>query len=134
MVLGIPWYETEEGRARLMLERAAISRRFPQFKEGWLKDRRLCFEGEIRSNKGNFYSLMLVYPENYLHNPEIEVYLLTPTGSGVPHMHSNGRLCLYKNPSDFASNRTTGATYIARAWIAAYEVWKTTGKWSGKGL
>jgi len=130
------WYETKAGRMRVEVEKRLMKRRFPQFVLKLdRKNRALSFVGNLRTNLGNIYTIKLTYPSEYLRNPEISVFFLNqPQDLKIPHLYSDKRMCLFESVSDFASNRTTIATYVARAgiWLNAFDIWHKTGNWPGK--
>ena len=133
------WYETVP--ARLVLEKQAMSTRFPGFVLRKLDDGRLAWLGTLETNRDNQYEVAVVYPYNF---PR-EVPLVFPIDPPIKvwderqfrqrHQYPDGHLCLYY-PSDRSfDNSATAATVIAvaAAWFFAYESWLESGKtvWPG---
>jgi hypothetical protein len=141
---GVPrqWWRTRYGRWRLSVEKEAMRRHFPRFSpveaypggwRGWL--------GWLHSAlpDGGRYQVRITYPENFPEEAPV-VQILQPdlTGS-APHMLSEGRPCLYlptQGPRHgYDPQRTTAATLVAwtALWIHAYETWRSTDTWPGRG-
>jgi hypothetical protein len=134
-----PWYEANSGR--LVLERQAMTERFPFFQ--LVRDgNQLVWVGTIQSNRGNRYEIALYYPDNfptdapkvYPINPALTVWK-DPQAGYLKHQYADGHLCLYYPGDRTFAQGTTAATVIAvaAAWFFAYESWLESGKqhWPG---
>jgi len=124
------WWERNPGR--LVLELKIMRDRYPQFE---LKnvDGRLVWHGFLRSNRGNYYEIAVVYPDNFPYEAP-KAYILEPKISGAKHMFSDGSLCLFAPFDRTWEEKTTAATIVTwvATWIFAYEMWKETGEWPGR--
>jgi len=133
------WYESNP--ARLVLEKQAMSTRFPGFVLRKLDEGRLAWLGALHTNRGNQYEIAVIYPFNF---PR-EVPLVFPVDPPIQvwderqfrqrHQYPDGHLCLYY-PSDrnFDANATAATVIaVAAAWFFAYECWFDSGKqvWPG---
>ena len=61
----------------------------------------------------------------------------TENGKSVPHMFSNGSLCLfYPKYNEFNHTDLWSETIIpwTALWLFYYEIWKETGEWLGGGI
>jgi len=116
--------------------------RYPKFVLRKLDDGRLAWIGTLTTNKGNEYSIAVVYPNDFPNSPP-SVFPIDPQlevvdvgGQRYKHQWADGHLCLYY-PSDrtFGSNATAATVVaVAAAWFFAYEYWLASGKrvWPGK--
>jgi hypothetical protein len=137
------WWETEDGRRRLVLEKAAMLNVFPKAK--LLLDRgrtQLFWEIDVddvpnQNGKLVHHKIKVTYPQERY--PET-----APTGAVVepyfpesPHKFGGGQLCLF-NPSEGRNHgwdpaKSTGVTIAlwSKEWIYAYYSWRETGRWPG---
>ena len=70
----------------------------------------------------------------FVEEPQIGLY---ENGKKVPHLYSDGSLCLYyPKYQEWNYNDSWAETLIpwASLWLFYYEVWKDTGKWLGGGI
>ena len=61
----------------------------------------------------------------------------TINGNTVPHMYSDGSLCLFYPPNDEWDYSDLWAETLipwASLWLYYYEIWLQTGEWLGKGI
>lgn len=135
-----PWWQTPYGRWRVAAEVEAM-RRFPAFSFGRTEEGQLGWAGSIESTieGGDRYLVRVVYPGNFPDGPPV-VFIDEPSfPPGVPHLLDAKRPCLFhpaRGPRHgYDPARTTAATLIAwtALWINAYETWRATGAWPGKG-
>ncbi len=71
----------------------------------------------------------------------VSVYPVQPrigtqlNGKAVPHMYSNGSLCLfYRNEWDFSDSWAKTLIPWTCLWLYYYELWVVTGEWLGGGI
>lgn len=132
------WYERD--KARFVLEQRVMVQKFPQFRL-FRQDDALCWLGQLTTNRGNGYELLVRYPDEfpykaplvYPYNPVLKV---TDPLTGKPkHQYPDGRLCLYFPGDETFSPNTTAASVVAvaAAWLFAYELWLEAGclEWPG---
>lgn len=136
---GSTWYESNP--ARLLLEKQAMSTRFPGFVMRKMNDGRLAWLGSLETNSGSQYEVVVLYPHDF---PR-EVPLVYPIDPPINvwdekqfrqrHQYPDGHLCLYYPSDRTFDNSATAATVIAvaAAWLFAYESWIQSGKtfWPG---
>lgn len=132
------WYQ--HNPARLILEKEAMSRRFPQFSLV-LQGTKLYWTGALTSNEGNHYEIALEYPDNFPDAPP-KIFPIEPEiaiwkdDNMLKHQYRDGSLCLFHPDDRFFEPNTTAVTVIAAAatWLFAYEHWLASGKteWLGK--
>jgi hypothetical protein len=135
-----PWWETPYGKWRLGVEIEAM-RRFPEFQAVVTDDGRLGWVGRLHSSlePDNTYLVHVGYPGTYPDDAP-SVTILEPTlESESPHLIMQRQPCLFR-PTEgprrgYDPGRTTAATLVAwtALWIHAYETWRETGKWPGRG-
>lgn len=133
-----PWYS--QNPARLILEKEAMSRRFPQFKLV-LQGIRLYWMGTLTSNSGNHYQIALEYPDDFPDTPP-KVFPIEPVitiwkdENLLKHQYRDGSLCLFHPNDRFFEANTTAVTVIAVAatWLFAYEQWLASEKREWPGL
>ena len=133
------WFELDP--RRLTIERDAMGTKFPSFKLNRLPDGRLAWQGNLQSNRGNTYQIMIIYPETFPYK-EPQVFPINPIvramdvdGKKFKHQYPDGHLCLYYPGDRDFDVRTTAATVIAvaAAWFFAYECWLESGRKSWPG-
>jgi hypothetical protein len=79
------------------------------------------------------YSVKIIY--SITKTPNVYVKELLKQ-TGLPHVYSGNRLCLYYPGSGEWSHRSVLADTIlpwASEWLLHYELWSITGKWHGGG-
>lgn len=116
----------------------AIHALYPQFKIRW-GIRQLKVHGKIQPTpRSSTYQFVLKYK---LGEPPC-IHVISPPlvknekGEDIPHLYSNGSLCLYRplrkefKYSDLIAN--TIIPWIS-LWLYYYEVWHVTGEWLGGG-
>ena len=61
-------------------------------------------------------------------------YLDGRPGESLPHVYSDGTLCLHEN-GDWSARMLIADSTVpwAAEWLAYYEIWKATGDWHGGG-
>lgn len=86
------------------------------------------------------YTIKLIAQQG---NKSVDIFVIEPrigkyeNGEKVPHLYSNGSLCLYypkyqeRNYSDSWADTLIPWTSL---WLFYYEIWKDTGKWLGGGI
>lgn len=86
------------------------------------------------------YKIKIVAKENC---KVVDVFVVSPKieriekGKKVPHMYTNGSLCLfYPKFNEWHYNDLWAETIIpwTSLWLFYYEVWKETGEWLGGGI
>lgn len=130
------WYI--ENPARLILERRAMTERFPPF-ELRCDGSSLFWIGTLTSNLGNSYEIAVIYPDDFPTTPpkvyplDPPIYLVDEPTGWLKHQFRDGSLCLFHPADRFFEKNTTAATVVAlaAAWIFAYEQWRTSGVWAG---
>ncbi|HEY1297513.1 MAG TPA: hypothetical protein VGJ60_30905 [Chloroflexota bacterium] len=145
---GSKWYETSDGRARLLLEKQIMAARFPDFQLSLIHSpalgpgSRLGWQGTLTTPRGNRYVVHVIYPEAFPDEPA-RVYPIQPSiklvdkdGVRLVHQYSDGRMCLF-DPNERTFTPSTSAatvTAVAAAWLFCYEHWTASGgrEWPGK--
>lgn len=72
--------------------------------------------------------------EIFVEDPKITTYI---NGQKVPHLYSNGSLCLhYPKNHEWSYTDSWAETLIpwTSLWLFYYEIWKDTGEWLGGGV
>ena len=86
------------------------------------------------------YKVRLVAQQGYqsvgvfVEEPRIGLY---ENGKKVPHLYSNGSLCLYYPEYQEWNYRDSWAETLipwTSLWLFYYEIWKETGNWLGGGI
>ena len=70
----------------------------------------------------------------FVEEPRINLY---QNGKKVPHIYSNGSLCLYYPEYQEWNYRDSWAETLipwTSLWLFYYEIWKDTGNWLGGGI
>ena len=70
----------------------------------------------------------------FVEEPRINLY---ENGKKVPHIYSNGSLCLYYPEYQEWNYRDSWAETLipwTSLWLFYYEIWKDTGNWLGGGI
>lgn len=70
----------------------------------------------------------------FVEEPRIDLY---EKGKKVPHLYSNGSLCLYYPEYQEWDYRDSWAETLipwTSLWLFYYEIWRDTGKWLGGGI
>lgn len=71
-------------------------------------------------------------------DPVVEVIApvlrLHPGAQGLPHVYTDGRLCLYE-PGEWKADMPVASSILpwASEWLFHYEIWLVTGAWTGGG-
>lgn len=98
------------------------------------------WSGELRpTDMSDQYLVSIEYrlkerPKVYVLAPELRKH---ENGEGIPHLFSDGTLCLYLTnsgewkPQDAIAETTVPWTSL---WLYHYEVWHATGEWMGGGV
>ena len=128
------WFENER---RLLLEYTAIEKSFPQF-EFDQDGGKVIIKGALASNRDNYYSIKLVYPDNfpasqpepYFEGAEIDGkwYSELPWfGKGRQHMYSSKHICWndQNKTGSWDPSKSTGSVVLAAVglWIFSYEAY-----------
>ena len=130
---------------RLALETRAMQQRFPDFnlrrarepfrRHSWeiAAQDELFWIGRLKTYSGACYQAAIVYPKDYPFG-EIRAYILQPYIPATEHRFKDGHLCLYDHEGageGFDGDSSTAVTIVAwtAAWLHAYEIWRSTGKW-----
>lgn len=135
----VPWWKTPYGRWRLSVEVEAM-RRFRSFVlsrtvEGlsWRGDLRTSLDPKRR------YIVRVTYPQGFPDESPVVTIEKPGLPSGTPHLLDGNRPCLYQ-PSQGSRHgydpaRTTAGTLVAwtALWIHAFETWRATDVWPGRG-
>lgn len=86
------------------------------------------------------YTIKLLAKQNskavniFVINPKINLYV---NGKKVPHLYSDGSLCLYYpkyNELSYVDSWAKTLIPWTSLWLFYYEVWKETGEWLGGGI
>lgn len=119
------WYQD---KIRMSLEKKVLER-FPGFLF-FKKGKKIGVKGRLRTPKGNFYNIKIIFPENYP-NSAPEAYCLSHLDSSSPHLFSDKKLCYHYN--EWIANYTIAvAIGWCGDWLISYEHWKKYGSWKGK--
>lgn len=114
--------------------------RFERWGSGRSKKRRsLIWEGLIQpSELSDSYKVRIIYseatsPKVFVVDPKPS----PPAGKKLPHIYSDGSLCLYDPKIDGPWNRSWAISDTilpwAAEWLLHYELWKVAGVWTGGG-
>lgn len=118
---------------RVAMEEMAIDENYPDFEFGH-HEGTMFVHGWLTTNNYNKYNVVITYPDNYPYSPP-DPYIEEPDLDpyDIPHMYSNGVLCVLETSDETWENHSTAATMIGLvgAWLHAYEEWKETGYWPG---
>jgi hypothetical protein len=142
------WYETREGRARVLVEKRAMSTRFPEFQLVRINSASLTqkdllgWQGPLTTPRGNQYIVHVIYPPAFPNEPprvypfRPRIELVDKDGVRLVHQYRDGRMCLF-DPNDrtFTTDATAATlTAVAAAWLFCYEHWLATDgrEWPGK--
>lgn len=126
-----PWYN--ENKKRFVYEKDIMNKKHNLFELKKKEDDQIYWRGALRTIRGNYYAIDIVYPDDFPYSPH-KVYIKSPKNIETKHMWSDGSLCLFK-PSDRSwINTTTASTMVtwAATWLFCYEEYKITGQWPGK--
>ena len=100
---------------------------------------RLTWEGSVTpSPLSETYRVRLRYQLHYL--PKvfvIEPQLVCPSGEKLPHVWSDGSLCLYYSKyGEWKPHMLLADTILpwTSEWLYHYELWRVTGEWHGGGV
>ena len=139
------WWNTAYGRWRLEAEEQAMREHFPGFEtvlaeEGETGKRAIAWRGWLQSGLpgGDRYLVYVAYCAGF---PDLDpaVIIAAPELPGpTPHLLFGQAPCLYDHSGSargYDPASTTAATLVAwtALWIHAYETWKKTGTWPGRG-
>jgi hypothetical protein len=113
----------------------ALSREFPGSR---LNVRRgtLVWLGELQPTEiSRSYSVRVTLGHDYI--PRVRVMspiLDSRAGEPLPHVYSDGTLCLY-TPGEWHSSEVLAWTIVPwiAEWLINYEIWLSTGEWFGGG-
>ena len=124
----------------LLAQIAAIKKAFPGTK-GTYRNNKVCLSLKLKPTPQSIeYTIKLNAKKGseqvniFVVNPKIS---LTEHGKLVPHLYSNGALCLYYPKykelkcKDYWSETLIPWTCL---WLFYYEIWKETGEWLGGGI
>ncbi len=112
----------------------ALRARFPNV-QGKLKAGRLVWTVPMRPTPlSRSYRVQIVYgPRGH---PQVRVLdkLATREGRSLPHVYSDGTLCLYER-DEWKPTMAIADTIVpwTAEWLAHYEIWLATGDWYGGG-
>ncbi len=138
------WWEKKP--ERLNTEASLMKQKFPQFELGhaekdWaihgttmVRADEKYWLGKLRTNSGNIYTVLLVYP-SYYPGGEIKCFVVSPVIDHVNHRYGDGRLCLYSNDHGGRGGGTglgmTAVSYTAwvATWLHAHEIYESKGIW-----
>jgi len=112
----------------------ALRARFPDV-QGKLKAGRLVWTGSLKPTPlSRSYRVQMVFGPRG--QPQVRVLdaLATREGRSLPHVYSNGTLCLHE-PDEWMATMTIADTIVpwTAEWLAYYEIWLVTGDWYGGG-
>ena len=138
------WWNTPYGRWRLEAEDKAMRERFPGFEavlveEGETDERAIAWRGWLQSGlpDGDRYLVYVAYCAGFPDTAPTVIIAAPELSGATPHLLFGQAPCLYDGGSarGYDPASTTAATLVAwtALWIHAYETWKKTGTWPGKG-
>jgi hypothetical protein len=112
----------------------ALRARFPDV-QGKLKAGRLVWTGSLEPTPlSRSYRVQIVFGQRG--QPQVRVLdeLATREGRSLPHVYSDGTLCLHE-PDEWTATMTIADTIVpwTAEWLAHYEIWLVTGDWYGGG-
>lgn len=113
----------------------ALRARFPEAKAK-LTPTRLTWTGDLKPNElSRLYRVRVTILQGQLPSVEVVDPLLeSRPGESIPHLFSNGSLCLHLD-GEWTSTMLIADTTIpwTSEWLLNYEVWRGTGTWYGGG-
>lgn len=144
MEIAMQWYENE---GLFFDETSIMKEAHPQFKFD-SENKNIILKGELKTNRGNYYKLKLVYPENFPRDePDIYIegarinrntYNVLPWFSRASaHMFSESLICWNdrKRSGTWDPDKSTGVVAInaVAVWLFSYEcyVFDNEKEWLG---
>ncbi len=134
------WWNTPIGRWRLEVEDLAMRERFPGFELELLEETCIAWTGSLQSALpgGECYVVYVVYGVVFPDLPPNVVIVEPQLVEGTPHLLRGQEPCLYNHAGrarGYDPASTTAATLVAwtALWIHAYEAWRRTERWPGRG-
>lgn len=126
------WYETYEGKQRLLREQEDLKRYFPGFYLNILEDGTVVAEGWLgpTSQLQNSYHLVCEYPSHFGNGNRIRVYCLNENfPSGTPHLYpvSDQEIC-YEHGEFTSRDGIAQCLGMVSQWFVLYEHWRQTGE------
>jgi hypothetical protein len=112
----------------------ALHARFPDV-QGKLKAGRLVWTGSLQPTPlSRSYRVQIAFGPRG--QPQVRVLdeLASREGRLLPHVYSDGTLCLYET-DEWTATMTIADTILpwTAEWLAHYEIWLVTGEWYGGG-
>lgn len=129
--------KTKVQRLGLGSQKAALSKLFPGSRAS-TQHNELVWKGELTpSSMSHTYSIEMhykkgKYPTVRVSDPELK----SRPGEPLPHIYSNGNLCLfYPKAREWHGGLLLAETIVpwTSEWLFHYEVWLATGTWCGGG-
>jgi hypothetical protein len=114
----------------------ALKARFPAAK-GRVKLGLLVWTGVLQPTPlSRSYQVEISYSYSFSQPPSVRVLdpLATREGKSLPHIYSDGTLCLYE-PGEWGDGMFLVDSIVpwTAEWLANYEIWLGTGDWHGGG-
>ena len=134
------WWNTSDGRWRLEAEEQAMRERFPGFELVLSAEILLAWVGLLQSALpgGKRYQVYVIYGPGFPDTAPWAIIAAPKLVANTPHLLFGQAPCLYKpagSARGYDPASTTAATLVAwtALWIHAYETWRQTGTWPGRG-
>ncbi len=135
------WWETEEGRKRLAVEKMMMNQTYPGYGKLTLDcERRLFWKMTFQIKFDDRIIdciVQIFYPEKDYPAAAPRAYVIKPNVSESPHKYKEGNICLfhprYKSHGwDPSSSTAVSIATWSIDWLLAHLTWKNTGRWPGK--
>jgi hypothetical protein len=132
------WWNTRYGRWRLEVEEQAMRERFPGFQAVLLDETYIAWVGRLQSALagGGSYLVYVVY-DGFPYLAPRAIIAAPRFVESTPHLLRGQEPCLFRGGGarGYDAASTTAATLVAwtALWIHAYETWRQTGCWPGRG-
>lgn len=129
--------KTRVQRPSLALQKAALRNFFPAGRV-LIRQSELVWEGDLTpSSMSRTYRVEMryktgKYPSVRINAPELK----TRSGEPLPHVYSNGNLCLfYPKAREWHGGLLLAKTVLpwTSEWLFHYEIWLASGEWCGGG-
>lgn len=121
------WYERSQWTGRLVLERAVMERRFPQFVLKRNRDRGLYWEGIVSPTDDALFLVTIGYPANFPYREPVLRVLEPPIRAGALHLYGDGSLCTHRDAWDPTRGTAASQVPLLCDWLAHYLEWSERG-------
>lgn len=119
--------------SRIEAEKRKLKLHFPQFSIYDSGGTILEARGWLKTNAGNTYGILIKATSKYPYElPTVHPQDWT-VKSGTPHLYQGGSLCIMRAAQWTFSFTIAFVVAKTALWLNKYEVFKTSGRWPGKG-